>query len=625
MAGSEEKVPYAQPAPAIDYDAAGAAQLELGGFAVKRACRIEGTGNAALLEELALRIAGELAAGAEPGDMRVVCASPQAAQAFHAVLGRVLEERGVDAASAGAVEIACAREVALGVLQDPEAQAFTGRRFASGRARVLLPWEFDVVVEDLKTWGSQPKRLRKMLDFMRRGFTELADEDPHWLFTVEEIEVRKLLVDDLRYLGAVIEPEISNLACKALRGVPGLRGRFERRSVYVAGYQNLSRASQLMCHLLARESLVVAVNPAACVEVYESYPYAAGYDEFLQINPAATCVRAGEGRACAPTLRVREQAWGTPEDEFAGIAELVRTMVGEGVEPGAIAVACLDPAWYSRVAQELARRGVDVCGLYQPPVLRGDFANVRSSLALRLATALRIVADPRDGAAWRCWMGFDDELAHSGEFAKLRESGLAAGGGAWLADDLDGWDGYGASVRFFDTCRGKTGFELLAYLTWALTGDESARVPAPLGALRRLGEGATAAQMVDWIDRTQTAPRYEPGQGVTVCSLPMLEGQAFDCVILAGFVNGALPARAYFDYTASTVDQRKKMEQADAAKIAHVRAAATQELVASHFVRLPLPEAQRLRLKVDRVMFDEEAGGQVARVSPSTLLPLLRR
>lgn len=601
-----------------DANELGSSVIDLAQFAVPRAVRIEGSGTEALLAALADKVGDACAAGAKPNDVRVLCASPQAALAIAPRLKRALAARGLDCA-AQQIDVSSVRAVALDVLAAPRARVATGRDFAGDRARVLLPYELDVVVEDLKTWGSRPKRLRKMLDFMYRGFTELADENPRWLFTVEEIEVRKILVDDLRYLGAVIEPEVSNLACKALRAEPGLRREFGAAHVFVAGYQNLSRASQLLCHLLAGESLTVAVNPAACVEVYDSYPYAAGYDEFLQINPAAECLEAGGDDG----LGVVERMWDNPEAEYAGVADLVAAMVGEGRDPSGIAVVCFDPVWHSRIGRALMERGVPVCGLYKVPALRGDITDVRRSLAVRVATALRIVADARDSVAWRCWMGFDDELAHSTEFGALRQAGLTDGRRALLADDLAGWDGYEASTRFFDTCQGKAGFELLAYLTWALTGDESARLPSQLAALRKMGDDATAAQMIAWIDQSQLAACYSSG-GVTVCSLPMLEGQSFECVVLAGFVNGALPAREFFDYAASTVDQRKKMEQVDVAKAAHLRAAATREIVASSYEHVSADEAQKLRLKVDRVALDIETGERLAHVSPSILLPLLR-
>lgn len=590
-------------------DMGGAAAVDIEAFKVPRACLIAGESVAGALDELVARVANELRGGTAPGDVRVVCANPEAAL----VLARRLAASGC-----AQVAVSSAREVALNVLADPAAQAAAGRRFKDGAPRVLLPYECDIVFEDLKSWGSRPRRLRKMLDFMYRGFTELADDDPAWLFTVEEIAVRKLLTDDLRYLGAVIEPEIANLACKALRTDDALRRRVSAKHVLVAGYGNLSRASQLMCHLLAAERLTVAAVEGGCVEVYESYPYEGGVREFLAINPEAEQVEATRTNG----LSVDEFVWDDPAAELAGVADLVADMVADGRDPAQIAVVCFDQTWYARMARELAARGVPVCGLYQPLKLRGDFSDVRRSLAIRVATALRIVADGRDSAAWRCWMGFDDELAYSGEFAKAREAGLAAD--KLFADDLAGWDGYEASRRFFDTCDGKTGFALLAYLTWAMTGDESAPVPTQLRALTRLGADATAADMVRWLDRNQLAACYEPASGVTVCSLETLEGQSFECVVATGFVNGAVPSREYFDLSVVTVERQARMREIDKRKMVHLRAAASRELVVSAFARTTLENAQKHGLKVDRVKYDDETGEQMALVSPSELVEVLR-
>lgn len=601
----------------FDPDTAGAAQLDLGPFAVGQARLVTGARTGALLGALADAVASRLAVGARPEDVLVVCASPQAALAVGERLARELGRRGV--ADAERVRVTSAREEALAILATPEAQAATGRRFSGATARVLAPYERDILFEDLKTWGTRPGRLRKMLDFMDRGLTELADEDPSWLFTVEEVEVRKIMVDSLRYLGAVVEPEVSNLATKALRADAALRARRARPHVLAFGYQAMSRASQLLCHLLAGASLEAFANPGASTPVFESYPYAAGVEEFARIDPGAARVDFAD-----PGVAVRPCAWDDPDAECAGIADLVAGMTGRGSDPSRIAVVCHRRQAFSQVARALRGRGLEVCGLFEPLALRGDFAQPRRSLAMRVATVLRLLANGRDGAAWRCWMGFDDELAHSAEFKRMREDGLARDGGALLADDVAGWEGYAATERYLESCRGMTGPRLLRYLVWSLTGDERAELPAQLAPLQGLGAGADAAQMVSYLERAQLAPCYAPGRGVTVCGPAQLEGQSFDCVILAGFVNGTVPAHDYFDLAASTVEKRRRMEERDAAHVAHLRAAADGELVVSAFGRVGLDEAQRDRLKVDRIAVDPRTGAQMAEVSPSILADRLR-
>ena len=108
-----------------------------------------------------------------------------------------------------------------------------GLTFTSGRVRILSAYETDFVTEDVKTLGTRPKRLRELLKFLYRGLTELSDEDPDWLFMAEEIETIEFLTEELSYLGAVIEPQISNLATKALRMDRAVLEHARRRQVFV--------------------------------------------------------------------------------------------------------------------------------------------------------------------------------------------------------------------------------------------------------------------------------------------------------------------------------------------------------------------------------------------------------
>ena len=51
-------------------------------------------------------------------------------------------------------------------------QPFTGRE-----PRLLLNYELNALMEDMKTSGLRPGRLKEMLKFFYRGWTELAADD----------------------------------------------------------------------------------------------------------------------------------------------------------------------------------------------------------------------------------------------------------------------------------------------------------------------------------------------------------------------------------------------------------------------------------------------------------------
>ena len=454
-----------------------------------KACLVKGGTAGAVMGELVQRVEDVLASGADPKDVLVLCADPTSAARMQAELGVVraggdvetLAERGAvrvegadgqvagaaraagagwveDAArvagpaetgdapevqagpdvnrtvDAGEVRVLTCRELACAVLADPDSAAATGMSFSSGRARLLSAYETDFLMEDVKTLGARPKRLREMLKFFYRGWTELADEDPEWLFTVEEIDTFEFLTCELQYLGAMMEPQVSNLATKALRMEGQVRERFARKHVFVYGYQSLSRASQLLCQLVAGEELVAGAGPDMGVDVFESYAYPAGVEDFVRLNPAAEVVEVGAQGVAGDKVR-DAHSWKTPADEVEGTADAIAAAVEAGTNAEDIAVVTFHPWWTQQMARALQARGLQANAWLGAPKLHGDIRELDRCLGLRTVTLLRLLADGHDGMAWRSWFGFGDYLARSNQFAEMRRRvcGMHIGEGCTVA------------------------------------------------------------------------------------------------------------------------------------------------------------------------------------------------
>ena len=436
-----------------------------------KACLVKGGTAGAVMGELVQRVEDVLASGADPKDVLVLCADPTSAARMQAELGVVraggdvetLAERGAvrvegadgqvagaargadagkvqvgpdvnRAADAGEVQVLTCRELACAVLADPDSAAATGMSFSSGRARLLGAYETDFLMEDVKTLGARPKRLREMLKFFYRGWTELADEDPEWLFTVEEIDTFEFLTCELQYLGAMMEPQVSNLATKALRMEGQVRERFARKHVFVYGYQSLSRASQLLCQLVAGKELVAGAGPDMGVDVFESYAYPAGLEDFVRLNPAAEVVEVGAQGVAGDKVR-DAHSWKTPADEVEGTADAIAAAVEAGTNAEDIAVVTFHPWWTQQMARALQARGLQANAWLGAPKLHGDIRELDRCLGLRTVTLLRLLADGHDGMAWRSWFGFGDYLARSTQFAEMRRRvcGMHIGEGCTVA------------------------------------------------------------------------------------------------------------------------------------------------------------------------------------------------
>ena len=404
-----------------------------------KACLVNGAAGA-VMDELVQRVQAVLAGGVDSKDVLVLCADPTSAARMQAELDAARAEGAGQAAGAGwaegtgEVRVLTCRELACAVLADPDSAAATGMSFSSGRARLLSAYETDFLMEDVKTLGARPKRLREMLKFFYRGWTELADEDPEWLFTVEEIDTFEFLTCELQYLGAMMEPQVSNLATKALRMEGQVRERFARKHVFVYGYQSLSRASQLFCQLVAGEELVAGAGPDMGVDVFESYAYPAGVEDFVCLNPAAKVVEVDTQGVAGDKVR-DAHSWKTPADEVEGTADAIVAAVEAGTNAEDIAVVTFHPWWTQQMARALQARGLQANAWLGAPKLHGDIRELDRCLGLRTVTLLRLLADEHDGMAWRSWFGFGDYLARSNQFAEMRSRvcGMHIGEGCTVA------------------------------------------------------------------------------------------------------------------------------------------------------------------------------------------------
>lgn len=427
---------------------------------------IEGGVGCGKTAALIARVAALLEDGAAPEDMLVLTATPDAARVLAARLIEAVGERG------GTVEVTCARDVALGLLASEEGRTFSGRA-----GRLVTPVELGFIMEDMKVSGLKQRRLREMLKFFYRNWTELAggaDDDDRWLIPGEEADTHALLKDVLRFTGGILEPEASAMAVRFLLACPEVLASAQRAHVLVDDYQMHSRASQHLANLLVRDSVIVAADPAAVVEVFDSYPYGEGIGEFTQANEGCERIVLNESHACAAAARAASRlrtslnagaaplrdteteddapspsqsassasqdtaatpaipdrvaaaaSFATletddPAAEMGAVADAVQGALEAGADPSSVYVLAFHPAWERRVARALAARGIAAAMPVRGRVAAGDYRDLDRCAPARLLTALALIADPADALAWRAWCGFGDYLANSAVFADMR-------------------------------------------------------------------------------------------------------------------------------------------------------------------------------------------------------------
>ncbi len=424
----------------------------------------EKTGKTARLADRARFLIDE---GVSAADIAAFAASPDAARAMRRAL-TATHPALTD------VRVLVPRELALEVLARPEAQAFTGRR-----PRVLARFEESFLMEDLKVSAVRPGRIRALMGFFRKGWSDLADFDENWLIFAEERDLHDLVKQTLASYRAFFEDEVSNAACRFLLHHDSEWAHAGIPHVLVDDYQCLSRASQHLVNLLASESIAVAANPAACIEAYESYPYAEGVREFAEAHvqphierletsflPAGVkraldrlevCAGRDDGESAARAsadggvgagggtgasasadsgVSVGANAGSdvdiafaasvpdivsctTPADECAQVCAWVASTLKAGVRPDEVAVVVPNRTWERNIARALRREGVPVREGGQTGNVGGDIRYDDLSRAAQFITLLTLAAHPEDEAALRAWCGFGDYLTCRSLFSEV--------------------------------------------------------------------------------------------------------------------------------------------------------------------------------------------------------------
>lgn len=582
-----------------------------------------------------------LVQGADASSILVLCATPDSARAFSRRLG-VAE-----------VRVASARKMALELLAQPGAVALFGHG-----PRVLLPFEEDILFEDLKTTGVEVDRLAGMLAFFKRSMTEISDDHPEFLMDDDERAVMKALREGLYLRGAFLEQQLSANAARYLARDEA-SPRYAR--VFVDDCQFLSRGSQVMAGLLAGESLWVAADSAAPGPLLEPYPYVRGIEELLEVNPQARVLNldgfCGPLGICKALNAVRCEA-GLAPCEFGGradgagdgnpvtlevlpdsgreierAADLVAGAIEGGLAPGDIFVVSPNEAWSSRIAGALSERGVGWAVACRWPDLAGSEADAsRDAGYLKVLTAVLLAGDPGDDAAWRSWCAFDEPLAASGEAGSALQAAFATG--TRLHEVLAASDRAAAPGRLVDAY--SEGVDLLGRIKglgrddmFRLLVDELCGLDAPvpstlflLCAGTRPGDDAATVR-AHILEKVACGFGWEPGgpcgggqeDVVRIGGMERMCGMSPQFVVFTGFVNGFFPPHDFFNKTVTPPGDVEMACAGYARRLCCALGKVAGSATFTSFSKIPCSEAEQLGVKIDRIGLENRI--RMARVSPS--------
>ena len=611
-----------------------------------------------------------LASGADPARIALFAASPDAARE----LSRRLAER--TGQTPPPVLASIPRKLCLEMLATDEARAYTGRK-----PRLLAPFELNVLLEDMKTTGLKPGRLKEMLRFFCRSWSMCDDFHDGWLINNEEVDVHSRFKGALSMTGGLLEPEAANFALRFVLDNREARGHWSFDHVFVDDFQLLSRASQLLVQTLADKTFFATGDPTACEETFEQFPHPEGLDELLALHPTASVVHLETCRAPRAIRRVIDAVvrdiapesaastampatgcdlldgcvesvgYAMPQDEFVAIAARVESAVSDGVAPEDIFVAVPNRAWGHAVHRALGERGIG-CATKPSALFGGDVRDMRHSENPRAFTLLALAADPLDGVAWRSWCGFGDPLLNSTAFDALRnrcndarihltdvldllaDSPDAEGDPSRQGTDLEtlcatlGMDDVVRAYRHGRTLVERlgemTGSRLMRALDELSCFDDEpgSRQPSRdiLGLIGDVADDEGAQGVFARLTEALSFPAFAPAEGsVRVGLLEDICGLSPRLMILCGFVNGLVPPRSHLDGTVSSVDKRAKLRDRALRRLYAAVGVVRESLVVSRFAETSCATAERFDLCVARIRLKN--GNRVCAIEPSSLLP----
>ena len=252
---------------------------------------------------VAKRVEGLLRRGCDPGQILVIVSNQNAARKLE---GR-LEDAGVDPA---ALAITAIQDLCVTILSTSEAREATGRV-----PRIINSMEELFLLEDLKLIGMRPGRIREILKYLYREWTELGDEKDGFIQDGWESDLLAAVQSHLIARNAMVPSELSNITYKYLQDHGQACAAFSYQHVFVDDYQNLNKASQLVVEMLAAKSLTIAGNPYQSQGYREPYPYPEGLEACLGEQGEH---ETGKARRGEPAEETRPDGEAGPDDKDTG-------------------------------------------------------------------------------------------------------------------------------------------------------------------------------------------------------------------------------------------------------------------------------------------------------------------
>lgn len=326
------------------------------------------------------------------------------------------------------------------------------------RPRTLLDFEKEFLLNDLKVekdeFGSYYDCKERLRAF-EAAWARLQAQEPGWPEDPVDQEFEGELRDWLRFHEGMLVEEIIPRALDYLRDNPNCPERTSFRHVLVDEYQDLNRAEQEVVNLISDGSdlMIVGDEDQSIYSFKHAHPegiaeFGSGerdvYDISLEmcrrcpdlvVSLANNLIANNENRAQReldphdenPIGEAWAVQWNSIQDEAQGLAEYINYQVTTGeVYPGEVLVLSPREEFGSAIYNALDNYDIPTETLFHSR-LDGNPKEIEDSRAQQAMTLLRLVVDPSDRVALRCWCGFGSQSLRNGSWDRLRNHCLQQG------------------------------------------------------------------------------------------------------------------------------------------------------------------------------------------------------
>ncbi len=554
------------------------------------------------------------------------------------------------------VEFSTVENIAKRIISSKQAHEITGRA-----SHVLSEYEEKFLFEDMRTSAMKGRRLKEMMGFLYRQFSELTNEQ-EWGCTVEEQIVLKLLRENLNFSGGILRYELAGFALNVLEKDNASAQEFSYSHVLIDDFGLLDRGMQILALHLAKDSFSFSADTIQLSGIDYAFPYPSGVRDFIKENKNTQLTHLESSYQpkglCKTLTKIRQnkdmQTYGfeqissldnqdysddkkdkenltdkekrndedvlqvTYAEDMGGELQALISIIYDKLQnKETLSIVGTNNIWLSNVARALKK--ADIVVELPPKKLKiKDFSDEHQCERIYNDAFALLQKDKNDGVAWRSILGLNDYVARSVGFMQLKDVCYD-----YHIDMVDALNALAVKeikcqpkqkalqeiVNLYEQIKEKLDAQDKADTSKddSAAQDMQAENDPKEGKLKKdeLKEGGESLEN----NRLKT---------VLICRPTDLFGKHVDHVVFGGFVDGLIPSRAFFDSSQILGNRKKRTHSKDLSALYCAIGAAKKDVSFTYFTHASLPVAERLELCIEHIYFKDDM--RMCNLRPSTLL-----